>query len=185
VPDTGGQSDPTRPFLNAAEVGPYTSDSTGDTSYPEYDTATGGLKKVYDVTVKPVYDATTGALKQVVETTRDGLKGSLDLLTGLDADDMELNKSRIEAGIHTSVTIARTNPENRVHVAALINVVAAKQAELKETFQQEELIAAPSDVKRIQQELTEVARLRSVLESHMATLAAEASGEKELENISR
>lgn len=39
-------------------------------------------------------------------------------------------------------------------------------------------------MKRIQLELNEVARVRSVLENHIATLAAEASGEKEPENIS-
>jgi hypothetical protein len=153
VPETGGQTDPSREFLSAAEVGPYTDDGTGTTSYP-------------------VFDAATGALEKTVQTTRDGLKGAVDLLTGLDAQ------------IHTAVTMAPLNPENRVHVAALINMVAAKHAELKQLFQEEQLTSEPADVKRIQQELTEVARVRSVLETHLATLAAEASGEKVAENIS-
>ena len=154
MPETGGQTDPSRPFVKASEVGSYT----------EY----GAKEPTY-----PVYDEAKGTLENTVQTFRDGVKGSLDLLTGMEDDIM------------TPITMVRTNPENRVHIAALINVVSAKQAELKQTFQEEELTADPADVKLIQQELTEAARMRSVLEAHMATLAAEASGEKELENISR
>ena len=121
------------------------------------------------------------AFDKTVEVTTDGLKGARDLLTG----DLENDQGRIESDIHTAITMAPTNAENPVHVAALINIVTARQAELKQNFQEEELTAHPDDVKRIQQELTEVSRLRSVLETHLNNLAAEASGEKELENISR
>ena len=162
VPETGGQRDASRKFLKASEIGPYTDDGTGATYYP-------------------VYDDATGALEKTVATAREGLKGFTDLLTG----DMESDQNRIEADIHTAITMVPTNAENPVHVAALINIVTARQADLKQNFQEEELTAHPDDVKRIQQQLTEVSRLRSVLETHMNNLAAEASGEKELENISR
>lgn len=122
--------------------------------------------------VSPVVKAAETVVETAEETADDIVQG-LRAFTGM------------ESSIATAVTLSRTDPENRVHVAALVNAVAAKQEDLKALFQEEELMGHPEDVKIIQQELTEVSRIRSVLETHLNTLAAEASGEKELENISR
>jgi len=121
--------------------------------------------------VSPVVKAAETVVETAEETADDIVQG-LRAFTGM------------ESSIATAVTLSRTDPENRVHVAALVNAVAAKQEDLKALFQEEELMGHPEDVKIIQQELTEVSRIRSVLETHLNTLAAEASGEKELENIS-
>jgi hypothetical protein len=130
-----------------------------------------------------VYDAATGALKRAVKTTEDGLTGLRNLLVE-EGEDLEEDVEDATDAIFTRVTMTRTDLENPVHVAALVNIAAAKQAELKELWQNEQLTGDPDDATRIQKELTEVSRIRSVLETHMATLAAEKSGEKEMENIS-
>lgn len=104
VPATGGQSDPSRGWLAASQIGPHGSNYTGVTTYP-------------------VLDEPAGVLTGVVEETSKGFKAATNLLLqDLDAD------------IHTSVTLSPANPEDRVHIAALINAVATQQTELKQAF---------------------------------------------------
>lgn len=176
VPQTGAQRSVERDFLNAEDINPY-----GDVIDPNVALSPyGGGGDDDDMAPPPPPPPDDdepivpgmGILTGAAKATRDALEGAADVLTGM------------ESRIATPVTLTRTNPENRVHVAALINAVAAQQAELKELFQDMELTGDPVEVKQIQRELTEVARLRSVLETHLAILAAEAAGEKELENIS-
>lgn len=155
VPDRGGRHAGT--WMSATDMG------RGMETAPDY----------------PVVEAAGDAAEAVVETAEAVPEGLVNTMKGAFKEVLDM-----ESEIATSVTLSHTDAENRVHVAALINAVAAKQAELKALFQAEELTAEPEDVKRIQQELTEVSRIRSVLETHLNTLAAEASGEKELENIS-
>ena len=158
VPDRGGRHDMSKGWMPATEINMAP-------PIPVYN---------------PAVDAVLEPAEAVEETTEEATKGLLNVL-----NETWNEVTGMESNISTAVTLSQTDAENRVHVAALINAVAAKQAELKALFQAEELTAEPDDVKRIQQELTEVSRLRSVLETHLNTLAAEASGEKELENISR
>jgi len=177
VPETGGQTNSRAggpsPFLRAENIGPYGSNETGETTYPSFDDISPPPPPPYDDDDgMGVLDVPGDVLTGAAKATRDTLEGAADVLTGM------------ESRIATPVMLTRTDPENRVHVAALINAVTARQGELKQLFQDVELTADPTEVKQLQTQLTEVARLRSVLENHLATLAAEASGEKELENIS-
>jgi len=109
-------------------------------------------------------------------------KGLVKALTDLPGD-LAMDTEEALMNVYTRYEHPPTDEENRVHIASLVNWLADHQKETSVAFVGGQMHAAPQDTARMQTRLTEIARMRSLLEGHIATLAAEEAGAIPRKNI--
>jgi len=104
-------------------------------------------------------------------------------LTNLPADLMDAAGKTLETTAETVVEFEPTNAENRIHVAALVTWLADHQQSLSNGFVGAQMHVPPEQAKRMHAQLNNVARMRSLLDKHAKTLAAEEAGTQVPEDI--
>lgn len=147
---------------------------------------TGGRTEHRWYSASDIRDSPISPDQESLVTTLSGLPR--DLLDA-GADTLNVPGNLMEAAadaldMETSITFEPTDPENRIHISALVGWLADHQQGLSTEYVGAQMKAPAEESKRVHVQLNDVSRMRSVLERHIQTLKAEEAGLQVPENIS-